>query len=70
MKYYSELVTEIRERLRLDRREFSDKLEVSYHTVYSWELGRKFPSRKNMQKLIKYANRHGLKIDSTYFLDV
>lgn len=70
MKRYSEIIMRIREAGQLERKQFASKVGVCYHTVYLWEIGRKFPSRKNMQTLIKYGVRHGLEIDSTDFLDV
>lgn len=70
MKRYSKIIFDIREAMQLERVAFAKKLGVSYHTIYGWETGYKFPSRSNLEILIKYANRNGLKVNSTDFFDV
>ena len=36
----------------LTRAEVAEKIHVSKDTLYSWEIGRTYPSKKNLQKLI------------------
>lgn len=36
----------------LTRAEVAEKIHVNEETLYSWEIGRTYPSKKNLQKLI------------------
>ena len=46
----------IREHFNLSQKDLSEKLEVSKATISLWESGKKYPSRKNMEKLASTFN--------------
>ena len=49
-------ITAIRKHFKLSQRDFALKLGISKATVSLWEQGKKYPSRKNMEKLVSTFN--------------
>jgi DNA-binding transcriptional regulator YiaG len=57
-------VQKLRELLRLSREQLAKKLDITYVTVYTWELGTRQPGMKNCRLLIDVAKKAGIdKID-------
>lgn len=58
----SQRIKELRTKLGLSMRSFSNELKISNNTFSNYESGKRKPSIETCYKIISYAKKHGIPI--------
>lgn len=54
---------EIREIAMLTQKEFAKELGLSPYTIWSWENGTLYPSKKNQRKIVEFCKQHNIDLE-------
>lgn len=59
-----ELIIHIRAKLDLTQEELAKLLNVSYQTIYRWEMGKTKPTRKTMCQIAEICKENNIKVEA------